>query len=86
MVSAEENNAECQYFPGGSPVSEKHGIPGRPGTHIRLEVSEDFPAVALKPGDDPLLRFLSERFTLWLDDFGSGNAGLMWDCPGCLNG
>ncbi|MCN2978607.1 transcriptional regulator SfaY [Escherichia coli] len=60
----------------------KHGIPGRPGTHIRLEVSEDFPAVALKPGDDPLLRFLSERFTLWLDDFGSGNAGLMWGLSG----
>lgn len=56
----------------------KHGIPGRSGAHIRLEVSEDFPAVALKPGDDPLLRFLSESFTLWLDDFGSGNAGLMW--------
>lgn len=35
----------------------KHGIPGRPGTHIRLEVSEDFPAVALKPGDDPCYVF-----------------------------
>ncbi len=38
--------------------------------------------MALKPGDDPLLRFLSERFTLWLDDFGSGNAGLMWGLSG----
>lgn len=56
-MSAEENNAECQYFPGGSPVSEKTWHPGRPGTHIRLEVSEDFPAVALKPGDDPCYVF-----------------------------
>ncbi len=50
MVSAEENNAECQYFPGGSPVSEKTWHPGRYREHIRirLEVSEDFPAVALK--------------------------------------
>ncbi len=40
---------------------------------IRLEINENFPNLT-DGRRNPLLNFLSQHFTLWLDDFGSGKA------------
>ncbi|MCL2893197.1 EAL domain-containing protein [Brenneria sp. MC1SB4.1] len=42
---------------------------------IRLEISENFPNLS-DGRRNPLLAKLYERYLLWLDDFGSGNANI----------